>query len=212
MQVPLVLDHVKLSDVSGVIAPTSPYYPPLWTGGGVWVPEINRIAYSTGTQWIIVPGPGDYVPANMAFTLVPKENVQSQDTIVLTNDDRLFFPVEANKAYAWRGTVIISTVASSDFQFSFNGPASPVGVRYSYQAQGIPGGTNPYIGMVSAFNGVSPGHQLLSATATFYLLSFDGVLFNGPNAGVVNFMWASVTAGTLISVQFGSYLEYRKFN
>lgn len=64
MNVPLVLEHVKLTDVSGVIPPESPYYPPLWQGGAVYIDGANpRIAYSTGTLWIIIPGPGDYQPA-----------------------------------------------------------------------------------------------------------------------------------------------------
>jgi len=210
MQVPLVLDQVHIAEIAGPPPSTSPYYPPLWTGGAVFVIETGRIAYSNGTVWVDMQGHTAFLdgwavldPANFWTTIKKIATETVTNSAALQDDDVLKFPVAASKSYSWRGALFYNTTAAQNFKYTFTGPSglpSPFGVRFGHSANLAASA------MASAFGSA----LALVVSATDNIVMFSGAMVNGANAGNVQLQWAQNTAGVGIttSVYRGSYIEW----
>ena len=225
MQVPLVLDFVKQADISGVIPTTSPYYPPLWQGGAVYVEDVGRIAYCNGSAWFYVQQSTAFLdawaqidPSNSPalrkqlglWTTVQKAAQQQlTNSSVLANDADLLFDVAASKSYAWRCMLSYNTTAAQDFKYQFTGPPSPQLVRYGHSALGV-GATAQIVGLSGGAVFSTP--LSIDAAQADVVVMIAGLFVNGLTAGTVRLQWAQNLAApsTTLTVHPGSYLEWRE--
>ena len=156
---------------------------------------------------------GQYTIVNSTSCLISKI-VKSLDTTrttttTLSADPDLQFSMVASAKYWIRLAVFFDTTAAADFKWRHNGPASPTIVRL-LRRWIVPGGTaEAGIAVDTAFSAADLA--VLSAGINGGIVSLEGVVTNGLNAGTFSFSWAQNTsdAGNTI-VRAGSTLEYAK--
>ena len=130
-------------------------------------------------------------------------------TTTLSADPDLQFSMTASSKYWIRLAAFFDTTAAADFKWRHNGPASPTLIRL-LRRWIIPGGTaEAGIAIDTAF---SAADLAITSTGTNGgVVTLEGVVANGLNAGTFSFSWAQNTsdAGNTI-VRAGSTLEYAK--
>jgi len=118
-------------------------------------------------------------------------------TTTLTDITDLSFPVEANKVYRFRATVIIYADAGG-FIVSVNGPASPTRVDFGFV--GLSGAVTTYGTTATS-----------SAGAINAMPAIQGVIHNGANAGTVALQFRqSSSNAAATTVKSGSWIEWRE--
>ena len=148
-----------------------------------------------------------WVNAASGWTFLAKsadETVNNSD--VMQNDDTFSFAVSANTKYIWRMHVIVTGATNADWKFQFTGPAAPTAAYYgSMGCFEFAAGVTPAVQASALSTSLTVG-----MSTTFAVLSINGILQNGANAGTLQFQWAQATAQVSdTKVLAGSYLEYR---
>lgn len=130
-----------------------------------------------------------------------------QSSSTLTPDSELFFAVAPNGLYYFRLTVFYDTDAVADFKYGHTGPAGAL--YYSVIKQTVAAGSPGHLATTldAAYDTVGTS---ITATGTRGVVRLEGVIENGPNAGVWQFTWAQDTAVAAdTTIHRSSFLEYR---
>jgi hypothetical protein len=122
-------------------------------------------------------------------------------------DNTLKFTMTANTKYRFRAVIFYDTGATEDFKWRHNGPASPTLVVIRRQSILPAGTTYNAIAIDAAYSAADVVMAGTSAGAGF--IEFDGIIFNGANAGDFLFEWSQNTSGGVATiVRAGSYIYY----
>jgi hypothetical protein len=113
----------------------------------------------------------------------------------------------ANTKYAVRGRLYFTTGATGDFKLRHTGPASPTLVLLHRRSVAAGATADSNIAIDTAY---SSGDIAITGGAGSGWFDFDGIIFNGSNAGDFKLQWAQNTSdGTATAVKAGSYIESR---
>lgn len=170
----------------------------------IYVPANDNVINSTQIidKRVIVPTP---VSTGGWTTVQKSADTTRSNTVTLTDDPTLTFVVAVNKTYRIRGVARWSSLLASDFQYAFNGPASPTRLLIRcVDFSATTGAETPHFD-----NAYGSAHPVNSTANQENLVKWDAVLTNGANAGSFAFQWAQSTAvveNTI--VRAGSYLEW----
>jgi hypothetical protein len=198
------------TDLSAIAALTPAQGDVLYYNGSAWI----NLAAGTSGFFLKTQGAGANPlwadPAISGWQTVKKtadETVNNSN--VMQNDDHLSFSVSANTKYAWRATLYFDSPSNSpDFKMQFTGPASPTKVFYGVFAAG--GGGASVTGSPTAANAFStPLFFTASGVGTYQVLTIQGMVQNGANAGTVQLQWSQNSAVAEDSkILAGSHLEW----
>lgn len=147
----------------------------------------NLAVWNSATGQLIDGGP---VPSGGGPTIVALSSSQSTTGTALANVTGMSFAVAASTNYAAYCTLIQKVNTGSTPQFAFTGPASPVGLGYSY---------------IASYSATSYGTTVNgSSSTTDQVLPLRFSLVNGPNAGTVQLQFANSTAGDVTTLEAGT--------
>lgn len=144
-------------------------------------------------------------PGWLTITKPADQNVTN--SVTLTNDTDLLFPLLVNVNYRWRLFVAFDTTAAGDIKFDWNGPASPTSVRTLWW--GLAAGAAAF-GAVIGDAAFAQAHILTGTGTVAGFVKAEGIIKNGANAGTANFRFAqnTQTADAGVTVLKGSWLEF----
>jgi hypothetical protein len=125
----------------------------------------------------------------------------------LAADGVLKFTMAASQKYAVRGRIYFTTGATGDFKARHTGPASPTLVMIQRRAVAAGASADSSLAVDAAY---SSADITALGGAGSGVIEFDGIIYNGTNAGDFAWQWAQNTSdGTATVVKAGSYLEWR---
>jgi hypothetical protein len=125
----------------------------------------------------------------------------------LASDGALKFTMAASTKYAVRGRIYFVTGATGDFKARHTGPASPSLVLIQRRAVAAGASADSSIAVDAAYS--SADITALGGAGSGWI-EFDGIIYNGTNAGDFAWQWAqNTTDATATVVKAGSYLEWR---
>lgn len=162
----------------------------------------------TGTDTLRAVTPAANIEAIKArSTLLAKKVVDESriSTIVLANDSVLFFPMLANRVYAFTLNAYVSSNGATDFKFRHTGPAAPINVAITRR-------TTDTVSTITALDAAYSAADVVLATNSTppsASLTLTGMIQNGANAGNFNFQWAqAITGATATIVLAGSTITW----
>lgn len=151
---------------------------------------LTKATLTAGTGITITNGGGSItVAADQTWTHIDKTADQTiSGSTTLTDDNELQFAMAANTTYEIQACVVMS-FTTGGYQYGITGPAAPTRVRW--------GASNAY-------------GSIVSAGTTGQIIAFAPFLVeNGANAGNFKIQFAESAATGSVTMEKGSWLEYR---
>jgi len=147
---------------------------------------------TNGIEWVYAP------------TVVQKISDQSIiSNTTPTNDNTLFFTMEANANYSIELVVFYSSPSAQAIKFTFNGVATPVKVLGNVNISGSANNTLTNSFFTAYTTSITATSQTNGLIKAWILVQ------NGTNAGVFSFQWSqNASSTTPLTVLGGSYLRY----
>ena len=164
-------------------------------GGTIDMDTVDKVPHLLydGTNWSRVGEAG----GGMELLVKSVDETIDTDT-TLSDDAKLLFPVAANENWQFEGVVWVTSGATPQFKFTFDGPAGSVGM-FEFALDEV-FDTAQELG--TADN---------AGSGTRKSLSFRGSIANGGTAGNLAFQWAqNVSDAGNTTVEAGSYIRFQK--
>lgn len=122
-------------------------------------------------------------------------------SVALSDVTALSFAVAASEVWAFRVAMRAASAAAADWRFRFTGPAAPTSVWYGCTHTD---GTNPAAAAAFSTDIFNTGF----GATIWNLVTLEGLLRNGANAGTVQFQaaqWTSDVSNSVITA--GAYIQ-----
>lgn len=147
---------------------------------------------------------GNRMITQAVYTVLKTADQPVTSSTTLTNDTDLFFPVQANKKYAFRFLIPFNLAGIlSGYKFQVSTPSAPSSFVHTARIEN--GATGGMVGL-SVLTSISPQAGALATTGD-HAGVWEGTLENGVNAGNLQFQFAqNVSSAPAITIKRGAYL------